>query len=151
MILTIKGYAPYTVSDAGEVFNKDGKPKKLYRSGIGYQQVTLYKNGEPKLMMVHRLVATRFVPNPFHKPHVNHKNGEKADNRAENLEWCTREENMRHSVDVIGNKPWNKGKRGIYSAEARKKMSDGRKGKAPWNKRDALAKGKTIEEFIATL
>lgn len=67
----------------------------------GYLQVELSKNDKMHGFRVHRLVAVSFVPNPDSKEFVNHKNGNKIDNRAENLEWATRSENQLHAIYVI--------------------------------------------------
>lgn len=67
-----------------------------------YLQVNLCRNRGLKTKLVHILVATEFVPNPENKPEVNHKKGIKIDNRASELEWNTKSENIQHSYDVLG-------------------------------------------------
>lgn len=55
----------------------------------GYHFVTLYTGGGRKKILVHRLVAEAFIPNPDGLPHINHIDEDKGNNRADNLEWCT--------------------------------------------------------------
>lgn len=70
----------------------------------GYQQIILYKGNVGKMLQVHRIVASAFIPNPDRLPTVNHKNGIKTDNRAENLEWCSYSDNNLHAINVLGKK-----------------------------------------------
>lgn len=89
------------------------KPRILRpgKSSNGYMNVAL--SGEP--YTVHRLVARAFIPNPCNKPCVNHKDGDRTNNRADNLEWVTYEENEAHKYDVLGyvykRKPWSAAER----------------------------------------
>ncbi len=70
-----------------------------------YHYVNLYKNGKQRHFKVHRLVAIHFLPNPKGKREINHINGCKSDNRAENLEWVTPKENMKHAYSVLKIRP----------------------------------------------
>jgi hypothetical protein len=75
------------------------------KNRLGYLMVKLTNaDGLRKTCTVHRLVALTFIPNPENKSDVNHINGDKADNRVENLEWATRKENAIHSHSTgLGN------------------------------------------------
>ena len=66
----------------------------------GYPVVQLNKNSIVKSVKVHRLVALAFISNPHDKQTVNHKNGDKTDNRVINLEWSTVRENLVHALDT---------------------------------------------------
>ena len=70
-------------------------------SSRGYYKVTLADRrlGRFVHLLVHRLVAVQFLPNPNNLPEVNHKDGNHSNNSVYNLEWCTREYNQRHAVE----------------------------------------------------
>ena len=104
--IPIRGFEKYEVSNMGKVrctnYNRKGITKVLKSklNGKGYPQVWLCVNGKRHTLFVHRLVASHFVPNPNNFPQVNHKNEDKLDNRAENLEWCTCKYNNEYSRGV---------------------------------------------------
>ena len=64
----------------------------------GYIRVRLFKYGKRKQFLMHRLVAFAFIGKPNSDQQINHINGVKDDNRVENLEWCTIQENIEHSI-----------------------------------------------------
>ena len=91
---------------------------------LGYKVVALTKDGKQKLYKVHRLVATVFVENPMNKPQVNHIDGNKHNNNAENLEWVTASENTKHAFNSGLSRP-QKGKENRRSLPVEKLDLDG--------------------------
>ena len=79
------------------------KPKLLpvkLDSKKKYCLVDPHKDCARKTLLVHRIVGQVFIPNPLNKPAINHKNGNKLDNSATNLEWVTVKENIEHSIST---------------------------------------------------
>ena len=77
-----------------------GRELKQKTDRYGYPVVCLRHKEVKKFPTVHRLVALAFLPNPYSKSQINHKNGVKTDNRVENLEWSTNAENIQHAFDM---------------------------------------------------
>lgn len=92
----------YEISDSGEIRNKHtGRIIKQFVGKDGYLRIQI----AGKTRSVHRLVAVAFIPAEVGKDFVNHKDGDKQNNRVENLEWCTRSENMQHAYDNLLKQP----------------------------------------------
>lgn len=85
----------YEISNRGRI-RRGEKIRKLCSGGNIYYTFAFIKKSQRYTYYVHRLVAQLFVPNPENKIQVNHKNSNKIDNRAENLEWVTNKENAIH-------------------------------------------------------
>lgn len=99
----IDGYSGYYISNCGVVTSKRfNRPMKQYQNEYGYMMCALSKNGKSKTVRVHRLVANAFVPNPNDLPQVNHKDGNKTNNHADNLEWVDNSGNIMHRYYKLG-------------------------------------------------
>ncbi len=117
----VKGYEGlYEVSNTGKVrsidrtiIGKDGKAKKIKgkelfftvskldeKAHLPRASVQLWKNNNSKLVLVHRLVALAFIPNPQNKETVNHIDGNPLNNNVGNLEWATYSENNLHAYKI---------------------------------------------------
>jgi hypothetical protein len=65
----------------------------------GYVSCGLYKNKKRGSFLIHRLIAITYIPNPQNLPEVNHKKGDKKDNRPCAIEWSTHNDNISHAVE----------------------------------------------------
>lgn len=137
----------YYVSKDGSVFSLRGGELRCLlpqaQAKTGHKRVRLYDHGVRKDFFVHRLVAEAFVPNPECYPVVNHKDENPANNKAENLEWCTVAYNNTYGT-ALGKKSLamkarfrrspeehermrRQSKNRVWTPESRKKISESRK------------------------
>ena len=94
---SIKDFEDYSITDSGKVISYKYKQPRIMKTWFqksGYENIKLCKQNCTTHKLIHRLVAEAFIPNPMNLPEVNHKSKNKADNRVENLEWCTRLNNL---------------------------------------------------------
>ena len=115
----IKGYeGRYIISNYGEIISLPRykqnnsklqyvEPKEIARyvnSKNGYVYVQLWNNATYKNIRLHKLVAQNFIPNKDNKLQINHIDGNKQNNRVDNLEWANDKEQMKHCKEKLG---WN--------------------------------------------
>lgn len=145
----IAGYEGlYQVSNLGRVkslpkqYGFSYRPEKILAEVVdshGYVVFNLRKDGRKKQVYLHRVVASTFIDNPFNYPQVNHLNGDKKDNRVENLEWCTAKQNVQHAYNnglSVGKKGELHPMYGKHHSEESKRVI-GEKSKRSWVKRKA--------------
>lgn len=139
----------YQVSNMGRVRaldrvieRKDGRIQTLKghmltpcKGNGSYYNVSMCKDNVARSMRVHRLVAIAFIPNPNNYRCVNHKDGNKLNNKVSNLEWCTNRQNTQHAIkhklitfDRAGYNSWPKESREHFSKIRKKAIvrSDGK-------------------------
>jgi hypothetical protein len=128
----IEGFPGYFITEDGRVWSEArGVGRNMYgvwlSAGLNtwkYLQVSMKdENGKYKRKLVSRLVAQAYIPNPENKPTVNHKFGDKLDNRVGSLEWATHTEQSRHKFDVLGFEYTEETKAKIGAASKRRKCS----------------------------
>ena len=106
--VAVRGYENrYLISPNGYVYSiKRKRNLKPFKNEKGYLIVDLYKDCQRRSVKLHRLVAETFLPNPCGHKEINHKDGNKENNSVENLEWCTRSENLKHAYANGLKKVW---------------------------------------------
>lgn len=120
VIRPVPGYEEfYSASNFGRVFSNSyrmtGRMQELAQSILidkrrtsssHYRRAKMFRINPKTPTAVHRVIALTFIDNPRGLNCVNHKDGDKGNNRADNLEWCTNAENLRHAESTgLANHP----------------------------------------------
>lgn len=126
----------YLVNRKGDVYSI--RSRRLISQRLdryGYPRVNLYEGTKLYTVTVHRLVAKAFVPNPNNLPEVNHIDGDKTNNNADNLEWVTSSQNQKHAFKLglqVGNKGERNGMAKYTESDVRlvcEMLADGKRNK----------------------
>lgn len=108
MFKNIPGFEDYSVSKCGKVkSNRRNRLLSIITRRDGYKELGIRRDKQKYVMLVHRLVAMTYIPNPDNKPCVNHIDSDRGNNSVDNLEWCTYKENLEHASEkgrLIGKK-----------------------------------------------
>ena len=96
-MIPIKNYEDYLIDRDSSIYSIKRKIYLKLHLDKRYYRITLCKNGKMKSFLLHKLLATHFIPNPENKSEVNHKNSITTDNSISNLEWVTRSENNKYA------------------------------------------------------
>lgn len=100
----------YQISNFGKIRScKNNKIRKQIKQRSGYMRIILTKNSKQRATSVHILVAKCFVKNQNGYRYVNHIDGDKTNNNADNLEWVTASQNMQHAFKngLAKTHPWS--------------------------------------------
>lgn len=122
---TVENFSNYEISSKGQIKSKfKNRIMKTWIINSGYEIISLKDDkGMTVRWLVHRLVATAFLPNPNKLPIVNHKDGNKKNNEVDNLEWCTNSDNILHARD-LGLNPYNFPTKGRKLSGKKKSLSN---------------------------
>ena len=125
--MEVDNFPDYLIYNNGKVFSK--KSKRFLKDVIkknGYKQISLFRNGQKKSFLVHRLVGIYYLSNPENKPTIDHINRNKSDNRIENLRWATKYEQEENKGNQNNN---TSGHKGISYCKTYKKWKYQKRGK----------------------
>lgn len=139
----IQGFEDYGVSRDGRIFSFKRKIELKQGMWGEYKRVCMSKNNIRHDFLVHRIVATAFIPNTECLPQVNHKDGNKLNNHVDNLEWCTCSYNVKHGYQIgVSTPPWKGKQRDELTREKLRTCHIGRKQGKDWiEKRIAPRRG----------
>ena len=102
MAIPVDGFPDYRVYPDGRIYSLIRH--KVLKPSIdkgGYLSVELFNSEGSKRMLVHRIVAKAYIPNPMNLPQINHIDENKSNNAVDNLEWCTAKYNMRYGKAAL--------------------------------------------------
>lgn len=91
----------YSIREDGVIIShRENSPIEPTKNPNGYYKYCFTLNGKREQKLIHQVVAKHFLANPYDHKQVNHKDGNKANNSVQNLEWISSEDNIQHSLQT---------------------------------------------------